>query len=85
MSMNLSPFTYFHCKKLGHWAKKCPFLKEASKKVKKVWVRKELKDHNRSENGGETLGAEASKPSLGLEKVKEMGTGVKVMSIGDKV
>lgn len=52
-------------------------MKEDPKKIKNVWMRKDLKDHNKSELRGETLGIEASQP-CGVEKVLEMGIGAKV-------
>ena len=62
-------FSCFHCNKSRHWAKRCPFLKVAPKKVNKFWVRKVLNNHNSSKSRGETLGVEVSLPSLGFEKV----------------
>ena len=68
------PFTYFHCKKSGHWAKNCPSLMGAPKKVKKVWVRKVPNNNTKStKSGGESLGVDASQPRLGIDKEKVMG------------
>ena len=36
------PFVCFHCKKAGHWAKKCPSLKAKSRRSKKMWQWKEV-------------------------------------------
>ena len=38
------PFAYFHCKKSGHWAKKCPTLIFSQKKSKKICIYKGTKD-----------------------------------------